>query len=272
MIKYGCQTIDQEDVTDQYQIHAIYILAADSDDKQYDVNGLIEKIVIKTNKHMEKKTKEKKFRLDFTKDGKLDVSFLRVDRTKKQINTGDAATYLAGMAVKNGFHNPKKIYSIFYQDKYRDEYGQVGQAILFGEKGSIEILSGVTYLGGSNRKKYAWKVNLHELIHALGFVQLCAPAAVTEKNSKWGKNDHLSYDGDIMSDKGGDANHVDKKKSEYYDHSNSNCPMDLKKSAYLEPTENEFQLLPYLKTCKSTRRLSKYNHENALNCLAKLDF
>ena len=62
---------------------------------------------------MKKKTKGKELRLDLTKDGKLDVSFLRVERTKKQINADAAATYLTGMAVKNGFYHPKKIYTIF---------------------------------------------------------------------------------------------------------------------------------------------------------------
>ena len=108
---------DQEDITDDYQVHAIYILASDSKDRQFDVKGKIEKIVLKANKHLKNKTKEKQFRLDLTKEGKLDVSFLRVDKTKKQMHTGDAATYLMGMAVKNGFYHPKKLYTIFYQDK-----------------------------------------------------------------------------------------------------------------------------------------------------------
>ena len=77
---------DQEDVTDDYQVHAIYVLAADSKDKQYDVKGIIEKIVLKGNRHMKSKTKEKQFRLDLTKEGKLDVSFLRVDRTLSLIH------------------------------------------------------------------------------------------------------------------------------------------------------------------------------------------
>ena len=46
-----------------------------------------------------------------------------------------------------------------------------------------------------------------------------------------------------MSDMGGDANNIDKKNTEYYGHSNTNCPMDLKKSAYLTPTELDPQLL-----------------------------
>ena len=45
-------------MTDDYQVHAIYVLASDSKDKQYDVKGVIEKIVLKGNKHL--KIKQKK--------------------------------------------------------------------------------------------------------------------------------------------------------------------------------------------------------------------
>ena len=261
---------DQEDITDDYQVHVIYILASDSKDKQFDVKGKIEKIVLKANKHLKNKTKEKQFRLDLTKEGKLDVSFLRVDKTKKQMHTGDAATYLMGMAVKNGFYHPKKLYTIFYQDKYRDEGGQVGNAKLLLDKELVEVNGGVTYMGGY--PQINWKIHLHELFHALGFVQLCAPKAVIDKSEIWGKNDHLSYDGDIMSDRGGDANNIDKKRKEYYGHSNIKCPMDLRKSAFLEPTEKNFQLQPYVNSCVITRWIKKYNHQQSLDCLAKLDF
>ena len=261
---------DQEDITDDYQVHAIYILASDSKDKQFDVKEKIEKIVLKANKHLKNKTKEKQFRLDLTKEGKLDVSFLRVDKTKKQMHTGDAATYLMGMAVKNGFYHPKKLYTIFYQDKYRDEGGQVGNAKILLDKELVEVNGGVTYMGGYPQDN--WKIHLHELFHALGFVQLCAPKAVIEKNEIWGKNDHLSYDGDIMSDRGGDANNIDKKRKEYYGHSNINCPMDLRKSAFLEPTEENFQLQPYINSCIITRWIKKYNHQRSLDCLAMLEF
>ena len=262
---------DQEDVTDDYQVHAIYVLAADSKDKQYDVKGIIEKIVLKGNRHMKKKTKEKQFRLDLTKEGKLDVSFMRVDKTKKQINAGEAATYFMGMAVKNGFYHPKKLYTIFYQDKYKDEWGQVADANLYTSSGMVEIDGGVTYLGKESTSE-AWVPHLHELFHALGFVQLCAPGAIDDPGSNWGKNDHLSFEGDLMSDRGGDSRNIDKKRKEYYGHSNTDCPLDLRKSAYLEPTEEDAQLQPRSSTCKLTRWQEKYNHQRSLDCMAKLDF
>ena len=261
---------DQEDVTDDYQVHVIYILASNSKDKKYDVNGIIEKIVLTGNEIFYKSTK-KNFRLDLTKQGKLDVSFIRVDKTKRKINKiENGAGYFAAEAIKHGFYNPKKLYAIFYQDKYKREWGQVGDADFYGLNEMVEVAMGVTYLGGGKVSE-AWVPYLHEQIHALGFVQLCAPGAIIEKNSKWGKNDHLNYPGDIMSDRNSD-DYIDKKRTEYYGHSIPNCEMDLKKSVFLEPTEKDFQLQPRSMSCKLTRWQPKYNHQRSLDCLARLNF
>ena len=267
----GRNLYDQEDITDDYQMHAIYVLASDSKDKQYDVKGVIEKIVLQGNKLLKSKTKEKQFRLDLTKEGKLDVSFLRVSLTKKEINKHDDGTvYLAATAVRNGFYDPKKIYTIFYQDRYKREWGQLGDVILTTPSGNVEVQMGVKYLGTDRGTSEAYIPHVHEIFHALGFVQLCAPGAVVEKNSRWGKNDHLSYPGDIMSDGGG--KNIDSKKKEYYGHSNKDCPMDLRKSVFLEPTEKDPQLPPRTNSCRVTRWTKEYNHQRALDCMAKLNF
>ena len=264
---------DQEDVTDDYQVHAIYVLASDSKDKQYDVKGVIEKIVLKGNKHFKNKTKEKQFRLDLTKDGKLDVSFLRLPITKKQLNKHeDGTVFIAAETVRNGFYHPKKLYTIFYQDAYKREWGQVGDAILETPTGKVEVVGGVTYLGSEMGTKDAMNPHLHELFHALGFVQLCAPKAVIEKNSRWGKNDHLSFTNDIMSDRDSGSKNIDSKRKQYYGHSNKDCPMDLRKSVFLEPTEQDAQLEPRTESCKMTRWVKIYNHQRSLDCRAKLDF
>ena len=263
---------DQEDVTDDYQVHAIYILASDSKDKKYDTNGTIESIVIKGNEHLKKNIDQKQFRLDLTKEGDLDISFLRVNKTRKEINrTENAAGYFTGMAILNGFNNPKKLYTIFYQDKYKREWGQVGDALFDTPNGEVEVNTGVVYLG-KEKVSEAWVPHIHELFHALGFVQLCAPGAIIERNSRWGKNDHLNYKNDIMSERGGDRVYIDKKRTEYFGHSNLNCELDLEKSAFMEPTEENFQLQPFSPTCKLTRWQPIYNHERSLECLSKLDF
>lgn len=268
----GRYLYDQEDVTDDYQLHAIYILASDSRDAKYDVNGIIENIVLKANKHLKKNTDQKQFRLDLTKAGKLDVSFIRVDKTRREINKlENGAGYFTGIAIANGFYSPKKLYTIFYQDKYKREWGQVGDALFDTPNGEIEVNSGVVYMGAESKNE-AWVPHTHELLHALGFVQLCAPGAVNERNSRWGKNDHLNYTNDMMSDRGGDKEYIDRGRKDYYDHSNPDCEMDFKNSAFLEPTEIDFQLQPFSPSCKLTRWQPKYKHDHSLSCLSRLIF
>ena len=136
--------------------------------------------------------RSKVLRLNPILPGKATDPVFKVFTTK----TGDAATYLMGMAVKNGFYHPKKLYTIFYQDKYKREWGQVGDALYDTPNGEVEVTAGVVYLG-KEKASEAWVPHIHELFHALGFVQLCAPGAIIERNSRWGKNDHLNYKNDI---------------------------------------------------------------------------
>ncbi|SVD08516.1 uncharacterized protein METZ01_LOCUS361370, partial [marine metagenome] len=63
---------DQPDVNDDFQIHLMYLLAKDSDDRGWDVNGKISEIITKMNNQMLKATstnsksggKGKKYKLD----------------------------------------------------------------------------------------------------------------------------------------------------------------------------------------------------------------
>ena len=118
---------DQEDFSDDYQIHAIYMLASDSNDHKLDVNGFIENTILNANKKLELKTIKnfgsgKKLRLDRTKNWKIDISFLRLEESKEQINNKkNISGYLTAMMVRNGFYSSNKLYTIFYQGKNKKE-------------------------------------------------------------------------------------------------------------------------------------------------------
>ena len=81
---------DQPDVTDDYQIHFNYFLAADSEDREMDINGKMEKILLGINEVMLKATAEnkkgdgvaRKYKFDYRADGKLDITFIRMDMMK----------------------------------------------------------------------------------------------------------------------------------------------------------------------------------------------
>ena len=78
-----------------------------------------------------------------------------------------------------------------------------------------------------------------------------------------------------MSDRDSGAQLLDGKRSEYYGHSNANCEMDLSKSVFLEPTENDAQLKPRAPNgsdCHVSISQKHYDHKRAKSCLARLDF
>ena len=51
---------DQPDVTDDYQIHFNYVLAKDSEDREWDINGKMEEIILMMNEWMEISTSKNK--------------------------------------------------------------------------------------------------------------------------------------------------------------------------------------------------------------------
>ena len=51
---------DQPDVTDEHQIHFIYLLPSDGEDRELDINGKMQDILEKTNEAMFESTKANK--------------------------------------------------------------------------------------------------------------------------------------------------------------------------------------------------------------------
>ena len=99
---------DQPDVTDQPQVHFIYLLNKDSKDNEWDISGKMEAELLEANQKMLEMTKDKqKFRFDFRKDGKLDISFVRFEKKfKGNYNMNYPDAYLS----KLGFNDPNKLY------------------------------------------------------------------------------------------------------------------------------------------------------------------
>ena len=90
---------DQPDVNDDFQIHVIYTLYADSKDNENDINEKIEKYIQGADDWIYKKTKQankqtntmnsegQRLKWDYRKDGKLDISFFRFAYGEKKKNS-----------------------------------------------------------------------------------------------------------------------------------------------------------------------------------------
>ena len=83
---------DQPDVTDDYQIHFLYLITKDAKDREWDINGKMEEILLEMNEIMARETKKKskgtakKYKYDYRKDGKIDITFIRLDKTFKELH------------------------------------------------------------------------------------------------------------------------------------------------------------------------------------------
>ena len=75
---------DQPDVTNEPQVHFIYLLNKDSKDNEFDINGKMQAELMEINEKFFEMTKGKqKFRYDMRKDEKIDISFVRFDKKYK---------------------------------------------------------------------------------------------------------------------------------------------------------------------------------------------
>jgi hypothetical protein len=50
---------DQPDVSDDYQIHFLYTLAKDGEDREWDINGKMEAMLLEMNEIMARETEKK---------------------------------------------------------------------------------------------------------------------------------------------------------------------------------------------------------------------
>jgi hypothetical protein len=241
---------DQPDVSDDYQIHFIYLLSLDGKDTELDISGWIEKRIKTVNKKflkMSAKTKKSngighQFKLDMTKEGKLDVTFVRMNFLKKQLDQTHAPESLVYRYLKEkGFDNPKKVYATFAGFNHRD-----GNDI--GGEGGVPYTVFFTPAVKSYGQPDMDLVILHELFHTQGAAYACGKR--TYKGSHVKGSDVLGKG--ILSTK------IDSKNDTYYRHDIEGCP-DLAKSVFVTPTAKD-SWDPYDVFCR--KKKGNFTHPN----------
>ena len=250
---------DQPDVNDDYQIHFNYLLAKDSEDRELDINGKMEKIILMANKWMEISTSKnkkgdkvpRKYKLDYRSDGKLDITFIRMDKNFKNLHKWANNDITPFLYKGKGQTNSKKIYFNFADINSVDggEAG-VGFGSIFLRNKSVS----------TDKRKAA--IALHELLHTQGMGTNCMPW-VKSSNLKSHDNHLKNRDSRLM------LNSVDPnspKIGKIYAHDVEMCPQFMN-SAYLTPTRKD-PYDPYKIFCLF--ELGKYKHPNYLKVINKL--
>ena len=257
--KINRSLVDREDSINDHQVHFIYAILKNGKDKEWDINGYIEKQALKVNENFLKWSSQnkksngigQKFKYDFLKNGKLDVSFARLNLTRKQIDEPDYPTGLIYKELfKQGFNNPKKVYAIIsgFNSKHGNSDG--------GEGGPL-----FTILYGPAIKSYGSKgmeiVILHELFHTQGAAYDCGKR--TYKGAHVKGSDVLGS-GDVSIK-------IDSKNDTYYKHDIEGCP-DLADSVFLTPTsKNPWD--PYEVFCK--KNVGKFTHKKLFSTKDGID-
>ena len=245
---------DQPDVTDDYQIHFNYLLAQDSEDREWDLNGKMEKILLKINKVMAKATAEhkkgdgvaRKYKFDYRADGKLDITFIRLDQRFHELHKWANNDIIPFLNKKKRMNNPKKIYFNYADiDSVDADEAGVGYGTLFLRNKSLN----------TNERKLL--LTLHGLMHTQGGGYDCVPGM---SSGPWPLDLHyVDQDKRVQLNSG-------RKLGTTYAHNLENCPQ-LQDSVYLTPTSSE-PYDPYEVNC--LLKIGKYNHPEFVNVIEQM--
>ena len=220
---------DQPDVNDDHQIHFIYLLTSEGKDTELDISGWIEKRVNSVNgKFLKMSAKNKKsngigqqFKLDMTEEGKLDVTFVRMNISKKQLAPNYPETMVYFYLRQAGFNNPKKVYATFagFKSKHGNSDGGEGYVPMM-----VIYAPAVKTYGQPDMDL----VILHELFHTQAAAYGCGKR--TYKGSHVKGSDVLAVNTLTSS--------IDSQNDTYYRHDIEGCP-DLAKSVFVTPTAED---------------------------------
>jgi len=245
---------DQPDVNDDYQIHFNYLLAADSEDREWDINGKMEKIILKMNKVMAKATAKhkkgdgvaRKYKFDYRADGKLDITFIRLDQRFHKLHKWANNDIIPFLNIKKRMNNPKKIYFNYADiDSVDGDEAGVGYGTLFLRNKSVN----------TNERKLL--LTLHGLIHTQGGGYDCVPGMSSEP---WPSDLHYVNQEERVQLNSG------RKLGTTYAHNIENCPQ-LQDSVYLTPTSSE-PYDPYEVNCLF--KIGKYIHPEFINVIEQM--
>ena len=242
---------DQPDVTDDYQIHFIYLIPNDGEDRELDINGMMEKTLLEMNEVMFEATKAnkgsggigKKYKFDYRKDGKLDITFIRTSKNWKELKDKSVNTQIGNYFHQvGGFTNKKKTYFLWTDVNKGDQSGDAGVGF-----GGIFVRSNGVSVG--NR---LITINLHELLHTQLMGIRCIKGIKKVHYQDGSANGHQLSVGTKLN-------------KSIYTHNIEGCPQ-LIDSVYLTPTSKD-PYDPYKIMCD--RDLGKYTHPKLVKLMAK---
>ena len=251
--RFARQTTDQPDLfPDEYQVHVIYAVPQDGEDNELDVDGVIAGSIAASNAFFLTASGGKSIRYDLTTDGELDVTFVRLPDLDAEYAANGFFVREAVQAdiLAAGFNDPRKIYLVYYDGNHGKTCGDAPPLGTGDPVVALYLQSvvpgfppcGSNPLAAENEPAGYWEwTAAHEVVHALGYVDTCAP------NYNANRPAHVGDDPSDLMYAGPAAwrpTTVDPGQDDYY---GANVPADCVRnlffSAFLEPRDGD-QLPP----------------------------
>ncbi|HEV8264892.1 MAG TPA: hypothetical protein VGQ06_08060 [Gemmatimonadales bacterium] len=179
--------VDRLDDVTGPQVHVVYVLPSDGDDRHLDTDGTLEHTVGSWQTWLGGQTGGRVFRLD-TYQGALDITFVQLARSNATMMSYGA--YVRDTIEKDltalGLVVSPKIYAVYYDGGSTFSCGggawppalpgRVGALYLHGTPPGAPPCNTNTFVASpSDPPKYLEFSMIHELMHTLGFVATGAP-------------------------------------------------------------------------------------------------
>ena len=221
-------TRDRPDDISGPQIHFIYAIPSDIEDRNRDRFGEVERSVLGIQNWLPEETGQR-LRVD-TYQGRPDVSFLQLPFTHQE---GDGfGVYMVNELRREASRlglSGDKIPVFYYEGRVT---GLCGTAI--SERGgAVYLACSDAELGRNEQTVSTFEVVMvHELFHVFGAVASCAPNYVEGSHVNDVEND-LMFAGVDRQPRGGET-FIDVGRDDYYGHGRPDCN-DVSRSRFLEP-------------------------------------
>ena len=227
---------DRPDDEDGYQVHVVYAVPQDGEDRGFDADGTITRSVYAFDDWLRRKTARQRIRFDRA-GGALDVTYVRLTGTDAALaaNRRRLRDAIEDELRARGFTHPKKMYAVYYDGTNPEVCGGApwpptipGTTACLYLKGTPDC-DGTGWTSDGVEMTYREFAMLHELLHGFGFVPRNAGHHTLEGHTSASWAD-LMYSGqDTWIPRVLDS------EKEIYDHGKAGV-LDLAKSAFLTPS------------------------------------
>jgi hypothetical protein len=200
-------TADRPDDVSGPQIHIVYAVPADGEDRHLDVNGSIEGSVSSFELWLARETGGRALRMD-KYQGALDITFARLGKTGAELAARGRYVRegIEEQLNSMGFTAHDKIYAVYYDGVHDytcgDAFwppalqGRVVALYLRGLPNYERPCSTNQFVAANEAPQYLEYVMVHEIMHGLGFVPACAPHQYRAGHVTSPNND-LMWAGDV---------------------------------------------------------------------------